>query len=49
MCEGVVCDILCDMCLFVLVCSFNVLVRFVFGLLCDVLWLALVLCVCGFV
>ena len=31
-------------CLVMLVCSFNVSVWFVFDLLCDVLWIAFVLC-----
>ena len=47
-CECIVCDVLGAMWLFILlVCSFNGIVRFVFGVLCDVLWLAFVLCVCG--
>ena len=46
--ECVVCDLQCDVvCVFVvLACSYNVLAWFAFGLLCDVLWLAFVLC-CG--
>ena len=47
-CECVLCDLLCDVVgLFVLVWSFNVLVRFVFDLSCDVLWLAFAWCLCG--
>ena len=45
-CEIGGCDLLCDMCFVVLAGSFNVLVRFVFGLLCDGLWLAFGLCCC---
>ena len=42
-CDCVVCDLLRDMCFVVLVCPSNVRVRLVFGILCDVLWLAFVL------
>ena len=34
------CVMLCGVCVVVFVCSFNVLMHFVFDLLCDVLWLA---------
>ena len=35
------------LCVVVLVCSSNVLLRFDVGLLRDALWLAFVLCFCG--
>ena len=48
MCVNVLFVIYCDVVgAFVLVCSFNVLARFVFDLSCDVSWLAFAWCFCG--
>ena len=46
-CECVVCDVLCDVGCFCVGVSACVLMRFVIDLLCDVSWLAFVLCSCG--
>ena len=41
------CVMLCNVCVVVLVCSLNVLMRVVFDVLCDVLWLASFCVLCG--
>ena len=43
----VICCVILAASLVVLVCLFNVLRWFAFDSLCDVLWLAFVLCSCG--